>query len=169
MLLGSSIDPSLFSNDYSGFANAGAIRGQATAQLGKDIGGAITAGAQGYQQMKQMQGQTDAFGKSMDAMAKAFPSQAEMFSTAKMEVLDPNASLIERMSRMSTFSNQFSLMNQMQSQENANKLLALKLGAAETKATGPTWDSTLLNTPAQQTGAPQSQSKSPLYKNFYGV
>ena len=114
MLLGSSIDPSLFSNDYSGFANAGAIRGQATAQLGKDIGGAITAGAQGFQQVKQMQGQADAFGKSMDAMAKAFPGQAEMFTTAKSQVMDPNASLIDRLSRMNQFQDTLKMVQQQQ-------------------------------------------------------
>ena len=52
-LLGSSIDPSLFSNDYSGFANAGAIQGQSYAQLGKDIGGAIQGAADMYQAGKK--------------------------------------------------------------------------------------------------------------------
>lgn len=52
-LLGSSIDPSLFSNDYSGFAQAGAIQGQSYAQLGKDIGGAIQGAADMYQAGKK--------------------------------------------------------------------------------------------------------------------
>jgi len=114
MLLGSSIDPSLFSNDYSGFANAGAIRGQATAQLGKDIAGAVTSAASGYAGMKQAQGQTDAFGKSMDSMAKAFPDQAEMYNTAKMQVMDPNASLIDRVSRMNQFQDTLKMVQQQQ-------------------------------------------------------
>jgi hypothetical protein len=100
MLIGQSIRPELFVNDYSGFANAGAIKGQATAQLGKDIAGAVAGGADIYKGMKEYEGKTNAFGKSMDAMAKAFPEQAEMFNSAKMDVMDPNASLIERVSRM---------------------------------------------------------------------
>lgn len=100
MLIGQSIRPELFVNDYSGFANAGAIKGQATAQLGKDIAGAVSSGADIYKGMKEYEGKTNAFGKSMDAMAKAFPEQAEMFNSAKMDVMDPNASLIERVSRM---------------------------------------------------------------------
>jgi hypothetical protein len=52
-LLGSSIDPSLFSNDYSGFAQAGAIQGQSYAQLGKDIGSAVQGAADMYQESKK--------------------------------------------------------------------------------------------------------------------
>jgi len=100
MLIGQSIRPELFVNDYSGFANAGAIKGQATAQLGKDIAGAVAGGADIYKEMKSEEGKTNAFGKSMDAMAQAFPDQAGMFNNLKMEVMDPNASLIERVSRM---------------------------------------------------------------------
>jgi hypothetical protein len=100
MLIGQSIRPELFVNDYSGFANAGAIKGQATAQLGKDIAGAATDVADIYKEMKSEEGKTNAFGKSMDAMAQAFPDQAGMFNNLKMEVMDPNASLIERVSRM---------------------------------------------------------------------
>jgi hypothetical protein len=136
MLLGSSIDPSLFSNDYSGFANAGAIRGQATAQLGKDIGGAITAGAQGYQQVKQMQGQADAFGKSMDAMAKAFPGQAEMFTTAKSSVMDPNASLIERLSRMNQFQDTLKMVQQQQTMNMNEQFKNYQMSGAGAAAAG---------------------------------
>ena len=136
MLLGSSIDPSLFSNDYSGFANAGAIRGQATAQLGKDIGGAITAGAQGFQQVKQMQGQADAFGKSMDSMAKAFPSQAEMFNTAKSQVMDPNASLIERMARMNSFQDTLKMVQQQQTMNMNEQFKNYQMSGAGQPAAG---------------------------------
>lgn len=52
-LLGSSIDPSLFSNDYSGFAKAGAIQGQSYANLGKDIGSAVQGAADMYQAGKK--------------------------------------------------------------------------------------------------------------------
>jgi len=114
MIIGSTIDPSLFVNDYSGFVNAGAIRGQATAQLGKDIAGAVMSGASMYKGMKAQEGQTNAFGKSMDAMSKAFPDQAGMFDQAKMDVLDPNASLIDRVSRMNQFQETFKMVQQQQ-------------------------------------------------------
>lgn len=55
-LLGSSIDPSLFSNDYSGFAQAGAIQGQSYANLGKDIGSAVQGAADMYQAGKKQSG-----------------------------------------------------------------------------------------------------------------
>jgi len=111
-LIGSSIDPSLFVNDYSGFAKAGAIQGQATAQMGKDIGDAATTGMAMFKEMKAQEGQTNAFGKSMDAMAKAFPDQADMFNGLKMDVLDPNASLIERVSRMNQTRETLNMINQ---------------------------------------------------------
>jgi hypothetical protein len=114
MIIGQSINPSLFVNDYSGFANAGAIQGQATAQMGKDIGDAATTGMAMFKEMKAQEGQTNAFGKSMDAMAKAFPNQADMFQGAKMDVMDPNASLIERVSRMNQFQQTIQMVQQQQ-------------------------------------------------------
>jgi hypothetical protein len=113
-LIGSTIDPSLFVNDYNGFANAGAIRGQATAQLGKDIAGAAMTGMSMYKDMKAQEGQANAFGKSMDAMSKAFPDQAGMFDQAKMDVMDPNASLIDRVARMNSFQETFKMVQQQQ-------------------------------------------------------
>jgi hypothetical protein len=41
-MLGAGVDPSLFKQDYSGFAKAGEIQGQAYADLGESIGSAIT-------------------------------------------------------------------------------------------------------------------------------
>jgi hypothetical protein len=116
-------------NDYSGIANAGAIEGQASAQLGKDISGAISSGVDIYQSMKAQEGQMSAFGKSMDHMAKAFPAQANFYQQAKSEIFDPNASMIERAGRMQGYQGMMQNMFTAQSQDNANKLLALKLGA----------------------------------------
>ena len=116
-LLGSSIDPSLFVNDYSGFARAGEIQGQSYAQMGKDIGGSIKSGADIYGQMKQFKGQQEAFGKSMDYMAKAFPEKAEMFTTAKSSVFDPNANMIQQAAAMSEYQNKFDMINKMQMQQ----------------------------------------------------
>lgn len=79
--------------DYSGVVQASGLPMQA-------IGQGITQATDYFKEMKNKEGQVNAFGKSMDAMAKAFPDQAEIFSGAKMDVMDPNASLIERVSRM---------------------------------------------------------------------
>jgi hypothetical protein len=130
MIIGNSINPGLMVNDYSGIANAGAIQGQASAQLGKDIGGTISSGVDIYQSMKAQEGQMSAFGKSMDSMAKAFPAQANFYQQAKSEIFDPNASMIERAGRMQGYQGMMQNMFTAQSQDNANKLLALKLGAA---------------------------------------
>jgi hypothetical protein len=116
-LLGSSINPSLFVNDYSGIAQAGAIQGQMYAQMGKDIGGALQAGAGAYSQIKQFKGQQEAFGKSMDYMAKAFPDKAEMFTGAKSAVFDPNANMIQQAAAMSQYQNQFDMIGKMQAQQ----------------------------------------------------
>ncbi len=116
-LLGSSIDPSLFVNDYSGFAKAGETQGQMYAQLGKDIGGAIKSGADMFGQVKQFKGQQEAFGKSMDYMAKAFPDKAEMFTGAKSAVFDPNANMIQQAAAMSEYQNKFDMINKMQMQQ----------------------------------------------------
>jgi len=113
-LLGSGIDPSLFVNDYSGFANAGATQGQMYAQIGKDIGGAISSGAQAYGQVKQFEGQRDAFGKSMDYMAKAFPDKADMFNQAKSAVFNPNANMIEQAAAMNAYQSQIDMITKMQ-------------------------------------------------------
>ena len=153
-LLGSSVDPSLFSNDYSGFARAGAITGQAYEKLGEDIrataekaagamvgvptggggggargsagagggagsggGGLIGTAADMYGQVKQFKGQQEAFGKSMDYMAKAFPERAEMFTGAKSAVFNPNANMIQQAAAMSEYQNQFDMINKMQTQQ----------------------------------------------------
>jgi len=116
-LLGSSIDPSLFSNDYSGFARAGETQGQMYAQMGKDVAGAIKSGADMYGQVKQFKGQQEAFGKSMDYMAKAFPDKAEMFTGAKSAVFDPNANMIQQAAAMSEYQNKFDMINKMQMQQ----------------------------------------------------
>lgn len=87
------------------------------AQLGKDIGGAIKSGADMFGQVKQFKGQQEAFGKSMDYMAKAFPDKAEMFTGAKSAVFDPNANMIQQAAAMSEYQNKFDMINKMQMQQ----------------------------------------------------
>lgn len=87
------------------------------AQIGKDVGGAIKSGADMFGQVKQFKGQQEAFGKSMDYMAKAFPDKAEMFTGAKSAVFDPNANMIQQAAAMSQYQNQFDMIGKMQAQQ----------------------------------------------------
>jgi hypothetical protein len=99
-LLGSSIDPSLFSNDYSGFANAGAIQGQSYAQLGKDVGGAIQAGAGAYMKSKDLQksqlGDVKTAQSRISGMIKAFPSEADKYKSLGERLSNQNIPLEQR-------------------------------------------------------------------------
>ena len=127
-LLGSSINPELFSNDYSGFARAGEMQGQMYAQMGKDIGGAISSAAQIGQQNKQMEGQVKAAKKGYESMAKAFPDQAEMFQSQAQQMDDPNISLAEKIGQLSSGQQLFTNVLNMQSAIGQQKLLEYKLG-----------------------------------------
>jgi phage-related tail protein len=127
-LLGSSIDPSLFSNDYSGFARAGETQGQMYAQMGKDVGGAIQGAAQMNQQNKQMQGQVTAAQKGYESMAKAFPDQAEFFNTQAQGMSNPNLSLAEKIGMLSSGQQIFGNVLQLESAARDRAMLEYKLG-----------------------------------------
>tara|TARA_R110000868_G_scaffold400445_1_gene674951 strand:+ start:2580 stop:3005 length:426 start_codon:yes stop_codon:yes gene_type:complete len=126
MLLGSTIDPRLIVQDYSGIAKAGETQGQMYAQLGKDIGGAISNVSQMSQQNKQMQGQVDAASKGYESLAKAFPDQAEFFSTQAQGLNDPNTSLAEKIGALSSGSNMFGSFLQMNAAEQARRLAMMR-------------------------------------------
>lgn len=61
-MLGAGVDPSLFRQDYSGFARAGETMGQAYADLGKSIGSAIT----GFADMKKQTSMLNAQSKGAE-------------------------------------------------------------------------------------------------------
>lgn len=116
-LLGDSIRPELMVNDYSGFARAGETQGQMYAQMGKDVGGMIDKGVDTYKQVKQFKGQQEAFGKSMDYMAKAFPDKAEMFNNAKSAAFDPNANLIQQAAAINSYVSNIDMIAKMEAQQ----------------------------------------------------
>jgi hypothetical protein len=139
MIIGNSINPGLMVNDYSGIANAGALQGQASAQFGKDLGGAISSGVDIYQSMKAQEGQMSAFGKSMDAMAKAFPAQANFYNQAKSEIFDPNASMIERAGRMQGYQSMMQNIftgQKMQQEDEMNRMRMMQMGQAGAAGSG---------------------------------
>jgi len=122
--------------DYSGVVEASGLPMQA-------IGQGITQATDYFKEMKNKEGQVNAFGKSMDAMAKAFPDQAEMFSGAKMDVLDPNASLIDRVARMNEFQNTLKMaqaqqMLNAQAQYYGARTSAAQAGAGASAASSTT-------------------------------
>ena len=76
---GSPVRPELGRADVSGFANAGMIQGQALAQLGATIGGAIqVAGEKKKEKALSKQAQEMVFG-----MLKKEPAQADFFGLPK--------------------------------------------------------------------------------------
>ena len=116
-MLGSGINPESFKQDYSGFARAGETQGQMYAQMGKDVGGMIDKGVDTYKQVKQFKGQQEAFGKSMDYMAKAFPDKAEMFNNAKSAAFDPNANLIQQAAAINSYVSNIDMIAKMEAQQ----------------------------------------------------
>jgi len=96
-MLGTGIDPRMFVQDYSGFANAGAIQGQGMAQLGADIG---DIGKQ-FGEFKKQQAEQEKQVKSAELVAKAisdsFPSLAPMAQEAMFILGDKNNPLSDRL------------------------------------------------------------------------
>lgn len=107
------------------------------AQMGKDIGGAIQAGAGAYNQIKQFKGQQEAFGKSMDYMAKAFPDKAEMFNQAKYTVFNPNSNAIQQAAAMGQYQNQFDMIGKMQMQQAQLDMMNQRQQGGPTASTAP--------------------------------
>ena len=121
--------------DYSGVVQASGLPMQA-------IGQGITQATDYFKDMKNKEGQVNAFGKSMDAMAKAFPDQAEIFSGAKMDVLDPNASLIDRVARMNEFQNTLKMAQAQQMLNAQAQYYGARTSAAQAGAGASTASST---------------------------
>jgi hypothetical protein len=69
-MLGAGIDPRMFVQDYSGFANAGAIQGQGMAQLGADIGGGIKDFGEAQKERKKIDAENKANAVSIEAAMK---------------------------------------------------------------------------------------------------
>jgi hypothetical protein len=95
-LLGSSVDPRLFVQDYSGFTRAADIQGQSMANIGADIGGI----AKQFGEYKKQQSEQEKRVKSAElvanAIAKSFPTLAPVAMEAQMIMGDKNNSLQDR-------------------------------------------------------------------------
>ena len=91
--LGANIDPRMFVQDYSGFANAAAIQAAGMMNFGNQIGGAISDYAK---ESKALKGEI-AKGKSALAFAKAYhPELADQIDQLGQIFQDPTKSTVEQ-------------------------------------------------------------------------
>jgi hypothetical protein len=105
-MLGVGIDPRFNQMDYSGFVNAANINAQAQAQLGRDIGGAISSVAQGSHQKKKENQVLNATKKAsemqiqsaMNLFGDTVPGFKEQAQAALTQMNDPSLSLFEQAS-----------------------------------------------------------------------
>jgi len=105
-MLGVGIDPRFNQMDYSGFVKAAETRAQAQAQLGKDIGGAISTVAEGFQQRKKENQALNATKKAsemqiqsaMNLFGDTVPGFKEQAQAALTQMNDSGLSLFEQAS-----------------------------------------------------------------------
>ena len=95
-LLGSSVDPRLFLQDYSGFTRAAEIQAQGMQNLGASIGGTIEQVGDYFKQQgekKKLIKQSDV---QIDAALKLFPELAPSLQSYRDAIKDENVPLDER-------------------------------------------------------------------------
>jgi len=99
-MLGAGVDPRMFTQDYSGFANAGMIQGQTMANLGERIGQAAEAYQANKKQATQMNAQVKANENFLSSAKTVFgdmdPGLSQMIDNALAISSDPQMSLLER-------------------------------------------------------------------------
>ena len=100
-LLGSSIDPSLFSNDYSGFVRAAAIKGQMYADLGSQVGSTVQAIGKDYateqKKAKQIAANIKGSLTLLDNAKGIYKDLAPQIDAMKTKLIDPNISDEEKL------------------------------------------------------------------------
>lgn len=153
-LLGSSIDPRLFQQDYSGYVRAGEMQAQSIANLGERIGGAIKEGAQGYSDYKKMNSDINVAKKNASTMidsainlyGESAPGIRSTLETYKAEINNPNLSSYEQgMIASGVAQNIESLINmqmnagklQMQQQQLNQQLNQQQAPASQTMTVNP--------------------------------
>lgn len=100
-LLGSSVDPSLFSNDYSGFARAGAIQGQMYADIGKQIGSTVESVGKDYateqKKAKEIAANIKGSLTLLDNAKGIYKDLAPQIDSIKTKLIDPSISDEEKL------------------------------------------------------------------------
>jgi hypothetical protein len=97
-LLGSSIDPSLFRQDYSGFVNAANTNANAMAGLGQTIANTATDYFKDQNEKKKLLKQSST---QIEAAIKLYPELQNTFSPILDSIRDENISLNERFANAS--------------------------------------------------------------------
>lgn len=98
-LLGSSVDPRLFMQDYSGFARAAEIQAQGMQNLGASIGGAIESYAEAKEKRKKIDASTKASRAGIESAIKLGDAYGIDIKSSLEPILakmdDPNTTPIE--------------------------------------------------------------------------
>lgn len=103
-MLGAGVQPGMFMQDYSGFAQAGAMRGQAMANLGQQIGGAITNFADMKKETSQLNAQAKAGEEYLKAASTMYQDNPEISGYIQNMLAmsnDPSVSPLNRASMLS--------------------------------------------------------------------
>lgn len=132
-MLGAGVDPRMFTQDFSGFANAGMIQGQAMAGIGDSIKSAM----EGYRAAKKEKAADDrmianalSFG---EAAIKVDPSIAEVVGGPMSIMADPNATRNDRMAAAESIRE----LSQMATEANRHReMMALKRASMAGRGSG---------------------------------
>lgn len=103
-MLGAGVQPGMFTQDYSGFARAGEIQGQAIANLGQQIGGMISNFAAMKKETSQLNAQAKAgeeYLKAASTMYKDNPEISGYIENMLSVANAPNVSPLERSTMLS--------------------------------------------------------------------
>jgi len=95
-LLGSSVDPRLFVQDYSGFTRAADIQSQSMQNLGQQIAGGIEEVGDYFKQQGEKKKLIKKSDIQIDAALKLFPDLAPTLQGVRDQIKDENISLDER-------------------------------------------------------------------------
>lgn len=95
-LLGSSVDPRLFMQDYSGFTRAAEIQAQGMQNLGRAVGGAIEQVGDYFKQQGEKKKLIKKSDVQIDAALKLFPDLAPTLQNARDQIKDENVPLDDR-------------------------------------------------------------------------
>lgn len=95
-LLGSSVDPRLFMQDYSGFTSAAEIQAQGMQNLGRAVGGAIEQVGDYFKQQGEKKKLIKKSDVQIDAALKLFPDLAPILQGVQDQIRDENIPLDDR-------------------------------------------------------------------------
>ena len=130
-MLGAGVDPSLFRQDYSGFAKAGETMGEAYAGLGKSIGSALTDFADIKKQNAALKAQTQSdvnYAKSLSGvLQESDPEKAKELASQIEALNDPSLNAYDRASMAASIRQQGSDYFQLRQLQQADQLSNMKL------------------------------------------